>query len=220
MDREQGRLVVHTLSRKRGGRKKRMEKKRERTFGERLLRNTAISCALLIGAMALSRVDAPWSRDALDAARSAMTMRVDVAGALSKVAFVRELFPETALVFWNLGMDDLYLKPVSGEVVHAWSEMEPYMEFSCRPGDVIYASASGTVENVARGAGGQYLVSVAHSDGSSTRYAYLAETELRAGDPVLSGDALGTAAGDYVYFELRVGGERADPGDLRIAAGE
>ena len=222
MERELGRLVVHTLKSGHGTGKKpgRKREKRKKTFGERLLRNTAISCALLIGATALSRTDAPWSQRAVSAARKAMTMRVDVAGALSRLAFVRELFPETALVFWNLGMDDLYLKPVSGEVAHAWSEIEPYTEFSCQPGDEVRAAATGTVDSVIRSPGGQYLISLSHGDGSVSRYAYLSETGLKAGDPVLSGDVLGTAAGDYVYFELRVGGERADPGDLRSPAGE
>ena len=207
------RLIVHTAARRRTEKEKRP--RRPKTAGERLLRNTAVACAILFCATALSRLDTPWSRKALETARSAMTLRVDVAGPLAKLAFVRELFPETALVFWNLGEDDLYLAPVSGEAIHAWSEERPYTELSCQPGDPVRAAGSGKVESVRQGVNGQWIVTLSHEGGATTRYAYLSETVLSQGDSVLAGDVLGPTAEDYVFFELNIDGQSADPGDFR-----
>ena len=214
---EKQRLVVHTVCRRETGvKKKSSARKMRNTYGGRLLRNTAISCGVLISVMALSTLGTPWSEKTLEAARTAMTMRVDVTGALAKTAFVREIFPETALVFWNLGEEDLYLRPVAGEVLHAWSEEEPYLEFDATAGEPVYAAANGKVGSVQLGADGQIILCVAHADGSETRYAYLAETTLCEGDAVYSGDMLGTAAGGFVYFEMRKDSQRVDPGDLRL----
>lgn len=211
------RLIVHTACRREekppihGG-----KRRKNAAYGGRLLRNTAISCGILVSVMAMSMLGTPWSETALETARTAMTMRVDVTGALAKTAFVREIFPETALVFWNLGEEDLYLRPVTGEVVHAWSEAEPYLEFDAVAGEVVYAAAGGSVQSVQQGADGKIILCLSHGDGYESRYAYLSETALAEGDSVYSGDVLGTAAGGFVYFELRKDSQRVDPGDLRL----
>ena len=218
LEEKEKRLEVHTAQR-RPQRPQRTRKKigpgARRPAGVRVLIRTALCCALMLGAMALSALDTPWSRRALDAARSAMTMRVDVAGSLSRLAFVRELFPETALVFWNLGEEDLYLTPVSGPVETAFSPQRPYTEFTCRAGETVRSAATGTVESVKRGVNGQWIVTLSHAGGAQTRYAYLSETPLAPGDAVLSGAEMGKAAGDYVFFQLLVDGQEADPGDFR-----
>ncbi len=57
--------------------------------GERLVRNSAVACALLLTVMAMKNVDQPWSRQAVEGIRQAMTMRVDWDETLGKLSFVR-----------------------------------------------------------------------------------------------------------------------------------
>ena len=72
------------------------------TFGERLLRNTAIACALLLTILAVRNIDQPWSNAAVSGIESALTMRIDLDQSLGKLSFVRSIMPESSLVFLNI----------------------------------------------------------------------------------------------------------------------
>ena len=75
---------------------------RRLAFGDRLLRNSAIACALLLGMLALGNVRQPWAEKAAGRVRQALTMRIDLDDAIGDLTFVRRIMPESALVFLNV----------------------------------------------------------------------------------------------------------------------
>src|SRR5262245_47674661 len=84
-------------------------------------------------------------------------------------------------------------------------------------GDAVRATADGTV--VAAGWSGGYgrVVDVDHHNGLSTRYAHLSSIEVRAGQPVKSGQIIGKvgstgrSTGPHLHYETRLKGEAVDP---------
>ncbi len=184
------------------------------TTGEKLLRNTAVACALLLTVMALKNVDQPWSRQATEGIRQAMTMRVNWDETLGKLSFVRAIVPDTALVFLNMGESGTLICPVGGEVSHAFVEQQPWVEYRCEAGEAVCAAADGTVTAAGQGAGGDWIVLIDHSDDMQTVYGYLASAYVKAGDTVEKGQQIGATANQAdsrFYFELREDGKSTDP---------
>ena len=180
------------------------------TRGERLLRNSAIACAALLGVLALGNVDAPWAVKARDGVRQALTMRIDLDDSLGELTFVRNLMPESALVFLNVTGGSAMALPVDGTVSHPWSALQPWTLFSGE--GAVRAAGAGTVTAISPLSDGLFGVLVDHGEGLESVYANLGEVSVRVGDAVNRGDALGTFAGG-LYFELRQGGESIDPAE-------
>jgi hypothetical protein len=62
--------------------------------------------------------------------RNAISMRIDLDESLGKLHFVRDLVPDAALVFWNMGAGDM-AKPVNGQLSHPTTSISP--GFCIRP---------------------------------------------------------------------------------------
>lgn len=189
------------------------------TAGERLLRDTAIACALLMCVMAVRNVNQPWSEKATDGVKQAMTMRIDLDETLGRLKFVRALIPETALVFMNLGGGGGDLAtPVNGSIVHSYDTAQPWTEYQCGGNEPVYSAADGTVETVGQGAVGDYIVSITHADGRQSVYAYLESVDVAPGDTVTQGQQIGLTAAEEssrMYFEVRgADGSSIDPGEM------
>ena len=178
--------------------------------GEHLLKNLAVSAALVLCAVVLRTGTVPPLDDAADAILTAATDQSLLDEQLGKLSFVSALFPEAVLVF---GEDSAELAaPVSGGmVVHTWSESEPWM--SWRTSDtVVNASADGEVTGVYHGMGDERMVQVQGQDGLKCIYGNLAEVAVRTGDPVLAGDVIGTLLpGEDFVLEVQQGGKSVDP---------
>lgn len=184
------------------------------TKGEKLIRNTAVACALLLTVMALKNVDQPWSRQATEGIRQAMTMRVDWDETLGKLSFVRAIVPDTALVFLNMGEGRDLIAPTNGEVTHAFDEAQPWIEYHCAAGEAVCAASDGTVTAAGQGAGGEWIVLIEREDGTETVYGYMAQIYVKAGDTVQEGQQIGATAeqaDSRLYFELRENGNSVDP---------
>lgn len=196
---------------KRARRFRREQRTRPRlTRGERLLRNSAIACAALLGVLALGNLDAPWAVKARDGVRQALTMRIDLDDSLGELTFVRNLMPESALVFLNVSGGGAMVLPVDGDVTHPWSALQPWTLFE--GGGTVRAAGAGTVTAVSPLSGGLYGVLVDHGEGLESVYANLGEVTVTVGDAVNRGDSLGAFEGG-LYFELRQGGESVDPSE-------
>ena len=178
--------------------------------GERLLRNSAVACAALLGVLALGNIDQPWAAKARDSIRQALTMRIDLDDSLGELTFVRSLMPESALVFLNVSGGGAMTSPADGTVTHAWSALQPWTLITGK-GDVRAAGA-GTVTAVSPLSDGLFGVLVDHGEGLESVCANLAEVAVSPGDAVNRGDALGTFEG-ALYFELREAGESVDPAE-------
>ena len=179
-------------------------------FSERLLRNTAIACALLLGILTLKNVDAPWSQTAVDGIKAALTMRIDPDDTLGELSFVRSFIPESTLVFFNMSSSGP-LSPVEGSIKHEYMAGQPWTLYSCKAAETVRSALTGTVSAVSCMESGDWCVLVDHGNGVETVYAYLDKPEVDAGDSVARGEKLGRARGDTVYFEYRENGESISP---------
>lgn len=181
--------------------------------GERLLRNSAIACAVLLGILTLGNIDQPWAKKATEGIEKALTMHIDLDDTIGELTFVKELMPESALVFLNTSGKDHLDNPVEGTLLHPWSELQPWLMFDCTQGAQVTAVEDGTVTAVSPASDGKTGVLVDHGNGLESVYAYLADAAVENGDPVVRGQTLGTAD-NHMYFEWRVNGESIDPSEL------
>ena len=183
------------------------------TVMDKLMRNSAVACALLLMVLALQNANQPWTRDATQTLKQALTMRIDLDESLGRLNFVRGLVPDTALVFWDMKGNQLQ-PPADGAVVHEYSGIQPWIEFACTPQQRVGAAQTGTVAAVMQNAEGDWTVLIDHADGVQTVYAYLAQALTRPGDAVERGAQIGVTAdaeGSRLYFELRKHGVPQDP---------
>ena len=179
------------------------------TQGDKLLRNSAIACALLLGILALGNLRQPWAEKAAQGIERALTMHINLDDSIGELTFVRQIMPESALVFLNVSGGAGMTRPNDGAVIHPWSAMQPWTVFEegLQP---VCAAGSGTVTAVSTLSGGNQGILVDHGDGLETLYANLSEVTVQSGDSIARGQRLG-ACEDGLYFELRQGGESVDP---------
>ncbi|MEG0934005.1 MAG: M23 family metallopeptidase [Clostridia bacterium] len=185
-----------------------------RTTGEKLLRNTAIACTLLMCVMAMSKLDTPWSKQVTQTIASAVTMRVDLDDTLGKLNFVRDWMPDTALVFWNMGAGDALARPVSGALTHAYTDAQPWLEYQVRGEQPVYAAADGTVAALSENDKGEWTMLIDHEGGEQTVYAYMGKAIAATGQALERGAQIGVTQNQEaarLYFEMRAGGVPVDP---------
>ncbi len=178
--------------------------------GDRMLRNTAVACALLLGVLALGNIRQPWAMRASETVRRALTMHIDLDSSIGRLSFVRDWMPESALVFFNLDGGAELAAPVAGELKHAYSDDQPWLLFACPEDSPVCAAADGTVTAVSELSGGSTGVLIDHGEGMETVYAYLSSASVQPGDAVSRGQALGQSAAQ-LYFELRQSEAAVDP---------
>ena len=192
-------------------RKKRRQRKPKPalTRSDKLLRNSAIACALLLGILALGNLRAPWAEKASESIERALTMRINMDDSIGELTFVRQIMPESALVFLNVSGGAELARPCDGAVTHSWSAMQPWLAFETgkRP---VCAAEAGTVTAVSDLSGGNQGLLVDHGEGRETLYANLSEVTVQSGDRIARGQQLG-ACEDGLYFELRQNGDSVDP---------
>lgn len=192
-------------------RKRREPRPKEKlTFGDRLLRNSALACALLLAILAMGNINQPWARSASESVQRALTMRIDLDESIGSLSFVRDWMPESALVFLNLSGESELAAPVDGKLTHGFADAQPWLMFECATGSEIFAAADGTVTAVSELSGSTMGILIDHGSGLESVYAYLADTSVSAGDTVQRGQVIGTAE-NSLYFELREGEGAIDP---------
>lgn len=190
---------------------KKAKRKRGRDgMPERMLRNTAIACALLLSILTLKNVDTPWSQAALNGIETALTMRIDPDGSLGKLNFVREVIPESTLVFFNISGTSP-LEPVDGSILHHYSGGQPWTVYSCSEGAAVRSTLAGTVSAVAQLDGGDWCILIDHGGGIETMYAFTDKPLVDAGTGVSRGETVASTLAGELYYEYRVNGESVDP---------
>ena len=215
MTSDESRLLIHTSDVPEAAApaprvKKRARVKTRLRFQERLLRNSCIACATLLGILALGSLNQPWARRASESIHQALTMEIDLDQSLGQLSFVQKLMPESALVFFNLSGDSELLPPTQGSLSHAYSPSQPWLMFSCQEGSPVCAPADGAVSAVSELSDGSFALLIDHGDGLESVIACLKEVGVRTGDKLIRGAAIGTAS-TSLFFELRQGGQSCDP---------
>lgn len=93
----------------------------------------------------------------------------------------------------------------------------PAIDISTRPGEPVYATATGLVSSARRNGAYGNLVEISHGFGLNTRYGHLSTFAVRSGDTVERGDlighagATGRATGNHVHYEVWVNGRTINP---------
>lgn len=204
------RMVPQTPAPEEKAKIRRVRTRSKLSFGEKLLRNTAIACALLLSILAVRNIDQPWSNAAVDGVEAALTMRIDLDQSLGKLSFVRSIMPESSLVFFNIS-GSTPAEPVTGDVQHAYTQAQPWTMYLCDSSAEVRAALAGTVAAVAQLESGDWAVLVDHGEGVETMYAYLDEPEIESGAAVTRGGRIGTLNGERLYYEMRKDGASVDP---------
>lgn len=187
------------------------KKPREKlSFSDRLLRNSAFACALLLAVLSLGNINHPWARGISKSVERALTMHIDLDDSIGSLTFVRNLMPESALVFLNLSGESEFVRPSSGEPTHPFSDTQPWLMFSCPVGSEVRAIADGTVTAVSELSGGTLGLLIDHGSGCESVYAYLSEAAIQPGDAVIRGQIIGKSESS-LYFELRENETAVDP---------
>lgn len=177
----------------------RWQKRARLTPGERLLRNSALACAALLMLLSLRNVEHPAAQGIAGAVEKAVTADFDVDEAFGELQFVRDILPESALVFWNL-TDDSLRRPVSGALVHPYSELQPWYLFAAQEGETVLCAKAGRVAEVRQSAEGEWSILMEHGDGAQSYYAKLSSCAVQEGENAEAGAAIGTA-GEALYWE-------------------
>lgn len=172
------------------------------SFPDRLLRSSAIACALLLGVLALGNINQPWARSASESIERALTMQIDLDDSIGRLSFVKKLMPESALVFLNLSGENLMQRPVDGKIIHEYSDTQPWLLFECTAGEDVLAPEAGIVTAVSPLSGNTFGIMIDHGNGLESICAYLEEVCIESGSTVQRGQKIGTA-GINLYFELR-----------------
>ena len=180
------------------------------SFHERLLRNSMLACALLLGILSLGNLDAPWAKKAAGGIERALTMEINLDQSLGQLSFVRKIMPESALVFLNLSGKDATPVPVDGTLTHAYLADQPWLMYAVQEDAPVYACADGTVSAISPLSDGSYGVLIDHGDGLESVTACLKTVSIAQGGKVQRGTLIG-ASGSSLYFELRQGGNACDP---------
>lgn len=181
--------------------------RRKPGFSDRLLRNSAIACALLLGVLALGNLRQPWAERAAEGIQRALTMHINLDDSLGELTFVKQLMPESALVFLNVSGSGEMTRPAGGAATHPWSALQPWMMFE---GGDVFAAGAGTVTAVSTLSEGKFGLLIDHGDGLESVYAGLDAALVQSGDAVSRGQQLGDCT-EGLYFELRQDGEPIDP---------
>lgn len=184
--------------------------KRKASFQERLLRNSCIACAVLLGILALSNLETPWAQRASGTIERALTMKIDLDQSIGQMSFVQKIMPESALVFFNLSGETDLLRPVDGTLSHAYSEIQPYLIFECDDGTPVYLPSDGSVAAISRMSDGCWGVLIDNGSGIESVIAGMDVVSVSVGDTLKQRAEIGTS-GTKVYFEQRSGGESIDP---------
>ena len=179
----------------------------------RLKREALVACALLMCVVSLKLMPFPWAQRATEAMSSAVNMSVDLDKTLGQLRFVKQVIPDSVMVFWNGGSGSEYSAPFSGNITHSYSEDQPWLEYAGQ-NQAVKSARAGEVIQIEQGASGDWAVRIRHDGDVETVYAFLSDVSVNVGDSVAAAQEIGRAEGANgarIYFEMRSGGKPVDP---------
>ena len=209
-------LQIHTarIPETKSGHKESKARNRKRSsFHERLLRNSCLACAVLLGVLALSNVERPWAQKASDSIEKALTMKIDLDQSIGQMSFVQRIMPESALVFFNIAPESELFAPVKGSLIHAYSAAQPYLMFECSNQEEVKVCADGIVSALSQLSDGGWGALIDHGNGRECVISGIAEKSIETGQTLMRGDVIGTCS-SRLYFEMREGGKPIDPTEM------
>ena len=175
---------------------------KQKQTSNRLLRNTALFAAgsFCLGLCVWAASSKP---ERAEAVMSHLTSGFEYDETLGRLQLVSNMLPESAMVFLSTDNAPLLEAPVLAEVVHAWSEQEPWVEYDCA-GEVL-SCGSGEVMTIVKNHAGMHTVRILHDDGYESIYSGLKTVHANEHDFVRTGDLIGVST-EKTAFELRKDG--------------
>ncbi|MBR5547689.1 MAG: M23 family metallopeptidase [Clostridia bacterium] len=129
---------------------------------------------------------------------------------VGKLTFVNSILPAEIREVWQETPGISLFSPVQGEIVHAWSQEEPYLLLNSVDGD-IRAAAGGEVMAVAHGVNEEKILRVRHWDGTESVYGNLKQSYVDVGAEIHAGEILGEVLDlQPLAFEMRMNGKSVD----------
>jgi len=176
-----------------------MPSRKSKRIPTRLLRNTGIFAAVSLCIGAGTYMLSNHSGDS-QSVMSHLTAGFQYDENLGRLQFVSNILPESAMVFLNSDQETDILLPTSAEIIHSWSNEEPWIEYACS-GNVT-ACNQGEIMTVVKNRQNEYTVRALHENGYESIYSGLSTVYVNEMDHVKAGQQIGTADG-ITGFELR-----------------
>lgn len=173
-------------------------------LSDRLTRNFLSAALLVVCIYAIKTAQVP-DGDVLETAAKSIT-ELPWEENLGRIQYVTHMFPETQSVFWsNINKAD-YRIQAGTQIMHAWTEDEPYISIRTDRG-IICSLTDGTVRDITYCHDNTITVTVLHDSNFTSTYYCLAACSVSEGDVIYAGNQLGIALqGTEIPIELRQDG--------------
>ena len=177
---------------------------KQKQISNRLLRNTALFAAgsLCLGLCVWTATSRPQKAEAV---MSHLTAGFEYDETLGRLQLVSNMLPESAMVFLNTQDSPSFEVPVQAEVIHAWSQQEPWIEYDGSVAGKILSCSAGEVMTIVKNHAGTHTIRILHNDGYESIYSGLQNVQVHEHDQVQSGQFIG-ASTETTAFELRKDG--------------
>lgn len=186
------------------------------TWRRDVVLQAGICAVILLSVVGFRAIDTPLTNRITDGIAQAVTMDIDLSENLGELQFVKDVMPESVLVFWQ-GTADApkeFVQPLNGEVAVAFTEKVAGLLLVGTDAQV-YAAADGEVASVTKGQDGDFILKLKHSGGIETLYGFLQGVKVAQGDRVAAGQNIGLAmptnGGVQLYFQAARDGKAFDP---------
>lgn len=171
---------------------------------KRRLRNIAISTAAVF-CLGIGAVNLATDGKKAEQVMAHITTDFEYDETLGRLQFVSNILPDSAMVFLESNDDEVMtvFAPSTAEIVHAWNQAEPWLEYS--DSGVVTACSDGEIMTVVQNRDDEYTVRILHDNGYESVYSGLDDVSAAAFDHISAGEQIGLS-GKALAFELRKDG--------------
>lgn len=193
--------------------KKKYLSKKDPVFG-RIVTNTIIALVLAGCILLVFFVDTPVTTGIRSGLESVFNTDLDFKDTLGEIFYI-EGWSNNEQVSGNGTVNDLLYMPASGTVTASDDGESPSVLITCDRYIGVYATASGTVENVLTPSGGGKVLMLRHEDGMLSIYTGCDAVYVSKGDTVTRKQLLGSVQkgeqGYVLQYQLMSGEQALDP---------
>ena len=175
----------------------------QKQTNKRLLRNTAFFAAVSL-CLGISAIAVTGDQQKSETVISRLTAGFEYDETIGRLQLVSSILPESAMVF--LSNDHTlpdFSVPTDASIVHAWSQQEPWIEFS-GPRE-LSACLAGEVITLVSNRAGDHTIRIMHDNGYESIYSGIKTVSIKEYDHVETGQLLGISGGNSA-FEIRKDG--------------
>jgi len=173
----------------------------------KLLIKTGICAGVAVVILAISVINTPTANDITDKIESVVNHEFDIDEDIGRLKFVKTL--EDSVSVFNTDGQLSVVQPYDGEVVTCFGEGGSSGIRIAPDSKAVYSIAKGTVTAVGLIGEDGYLKILLDS-GEEAAFHNMSP-EVQVDDIVKPGQRIGSVTGDFLYVEMKAGGEYIDP---------